>query len=136
MIEDQIFWENRKEHIRILNLFISKKITFDQFFKQFCRLRGLNLKSARIWRNNLEEEACGILTLSNKIDFQLNLESAGFTEIISNLHSWTDLYDPDTTLEMNLKQLELITYGISEEALRIMIEENFLPRLEKYCNKS
>ena len=136
MVEDQIFWESRKEYIRILDSFVSKKITLDQFFMQFCGLRGSNLKSARIWKNNLEEEACGICTQSNEIYFQLNLESAGFTKIISNLHSWTDLYDPDTTLEMNLKQLELITYGISEEALRIMIEENFLPRLEKYCNKS
>lgn len=89
-----------------------------------------------MWENNLEEEACGILTPSNKINFQLNPESGGFTKIISNLDSWTNLYDPDITLEMNLKQPELIGYGISEEFLRLTIEENFLPQLEKYCKKS
>ena len=84
-----------------------------------------------MWKEKLEEEACNILTQSNKIDFQLNPESGGFTKIISNLHSWTDLYDPDITLEMNLKQPELIGYGISEEFLRFIIEEDFLPQLEK-----
>jgi hypothetical protein len=133
LIEDQIFWESRKEYIQILDLFVSKKITLDQFFKQFGGLRGSNLKASRMWEEKLEEEACGILTQSNKIDFQLNPESNGFTKIISNLHSWTDLYDPDITLEMNLKHPELSGYGISEELLRFTIEENFLPQLEKYC---
>ena len=89
-----------------------------------------------MWKKNLEEEAYSISTQSNKMDFQLNPESGGFTKIISNLHSWIDLYDPDITSEMNLKQLELIGYGISEEFLRFTIEENFLPQLEKYCKKS
>jgi hypothetical protein len=136
MVEDQIFWESRKEYIQMLDLFVSKKITLDHFFTQFCGLRGSNLKSSRMWKNNLEEEASGIWTQSNKIDFQLNPESGEFTKIISNLHSWTDLYDPDITLEMNLKQPELIGYGISEEFLRFIIEEDFLPQLEKYCKES
>lgn len=55
LIEDQIFWESRKEYIQTLDLFVSKKITLEQFFKQFCGLRGSNLKSARMWKNNLEE---------------------------------------------------------------------------------
>ena len=74
MVEDQIFWESRKEYIQMLDLFVSKKITLDQFFTQFCGLRGSNLKSARMWKNNLEEEACGIWTQSNKIDFLSQLE--------------------------------------------------------------
>jgi hypothetical protein len=44
--------------------------------------------------------------------------------------------NPDITLEMDLKQPELIGYGISEEFLRFTIEEDFLPQLEKYCKKS
>lgn len=87
----------------MLDLFVSKKITLDHFFTQFCGLRGSNLKSARMWKNKLEEEACGIWIQSNKIDCQLNPEFGEFTKIISNLHSWTDFYDPDITLEMNLK---------------------------------
>ena len=136
LLHDQIFWESRKKYCQILDLFIRKTISLDEFLNQFYVLRGSNLKASRMWENNLEEEACGILTPSNKINFQLNPESGGFTKIISNLHSWTDLYDPDITLEMNLKQPELIGYGISEEFLRLTIEKNFLPQLEKYCKKS
>ena len=88
-----------------------------------------------MWKENLEEEACGILTKSNERDVQLNLESRGFTKIISHLYSWTNLCDPDITSEMNLKQPELIGYGRSEEFLRFTIEEDFLPQLEKYCKE-
>ena len=89
-----------------------------------------------MWKKNLEEEVCGIMTQSNKMDFQFNPKSYGFTEIISDLHSLVDICDPDVTLEMNLKQPELLYYGMSEEYLRLEIEEYFLPQLEKYCKES
>jgi len=136
LIERQIFWESRKEYTQILDLFVSKKISLDHFFKQFCTLLHSNLKSSRMWKNNFEEEACGIGTQLNKIDFQLNPESVELSRIISTLQAYVDLYDPDITLEMNLKEPELIGYGISEEFLRLRIKEYFLPQLEKYCNKS
>ena len=135
LLDDQIFWESRNQYCQILDLFVSKKINLDNFFTQFYGLRGSNLKASRMWKKNLEEEACGILTKSNEIDVQLNPESGGFTEIISNLHSWTNLCNPDITSEMNFKQPELIGYGISEEFLRFTIEENFLPQLKKYCKE-
>jgi hypothetical protein len=136
LLDDQIFWESRKKYCQILDLFLRKKISLDEFVNQFYVLRGSNLKASRMWEKNLEEEACGIFPKSTKIDFQLNPESVGFTKIISNLHSWTNLCDPDITSEMNLKQPELIGYGISEEFLRFTIEEDFLPQLEKYCKES
>ncbi len=137
LVEDQIFWESRKKYCQILDLFVRKKITLDQLFKQFYRLRGSNLRSAIIWKEKLEEEALLLFfQIMAEINIQLNPESGGFTKIISNLHSWTNLCDPDITLEMNLKQPELIAYGISEEFLRFTIEEDFLPQLEKYCKES
>ena len=136
LIEDQIFWESRKEYIQILDLFVSKKITLDQLFKQFCGLRGSNLRSARMWKEKLEEEAFVVFPKSTEINIQVNPKSCGFTEIISYLHSLVDACDPDVTLEMNLKQPELLWYGISEEYLRLTIEKYFLPQLEKYCKKS
>jgi len=104
LIEDRIFWESRKEYIQILDLFVSKKITLDHFFKQFCGLRGSNLRSARMWKETLEEEALGVFPKSNEINSQVNPKSCGFTKIISYLHSLVDTCDPDVTLEMNLKQ--------------------------------
>jgi len=65
-------------------LFVSKKITLDQLFKQFCGLRGSNLRSARMWKEKLEAK-------SNEIDIQFNPKSCGFTKIISYLHSLVDV---------------------------------------------
>ena len=89
-----------------------------------------------MWQKNLEEEACGILTQSNEIDFQLNPESLNFTKIINELDAWVDLCDPDITLEMDLNDPESISYGISEEFFRYLIHRDFIPRLKKYCKKS
>lgn len=134
LIEDEIFWESRKEYIQILDLFVSKKISLDQFFEQFSSLRGLNLRSARLWKKKLEEEALVVFPKSNEINIQVNPKSCGFTEIISYLDSLVDICDPDVTLEMNVEQPELLFYGISEEYLRLLIQENIFPKLEKYCD--
>lgn len=123
LLEDQIFWESRKKYIQILDLFVSKKITLDQFFEEFCGLRGSNLKASRMWEKNLEEEACRIFPKSTEIHFQLNPESVRFTKIISNLHLLVDACNPNVTLDMNFKQPELLWYRISEEYLRLRIEE-------------
>jgi len=32
LVEDEIFWESGKEYLQILDLFVSKNITLDQFF--------------------------------------------------------------------------------------------------------
>lgn len=64
LLEDQIFWESIKEYIQILDLFVNKKIILDKFFKQFCRLRGSNLRSARMQEKNLEEKAFNLTRAS------------------------------------------------------------------------
>lgn len=136
LLDDQIFWQSRKEYCQMLDLFVRKKITLDEFFNQFYGLRGSNLRSAKMWEENLEAEACGIVTKSNEIDFQLNPEACGFTEVISDLHSLINLCDPDITLEMNFKNPELLLYGISEEFLRLDLKDNYLPRIGEYCKES
>lgn len=89
-----------------------------------------------MWKEKLEEEAFVVFPKSTEINIQVNPKSCGFTKIISYLHSLIDVCDPDVTLEMNLKQPELLWYEISEEYLRLRIEKYFLPQLEKYCKKS
>ena len=73
--------------------------------------------------------------MASKINFQLNPQSVGFTKIIGSIYAFIDLFDLDITLEMNLKHPELIGYGISEEFLRLTIEEDSLPQLKKYCKE-
>ena len=86
----------------------------------------------------LEEKVYRILTQSNKINFQFNTKFCRFTKIIPYLYLLVNIRDPDLTLEINLKEqeLELLGYGLSEEFLRLTIEENFLSQLEQYCKKS
>lgn len=133
LIEDQIFWENRKEYLKLLTFFINKKISINQFSEQFCGLRSTNINLFIMFEKHLEKEALSNLEKKNKINILINPDSSGFTEIISYLHSLIDIYNPDVTLEMNLQNPELLFYGISEEFLRFRIEEYFLLELKKYC---
>lgn len=46
--------------------------------------------------------------LENEINLQLNPKSNGFTKIISSIYMTIELFDPDITLDMNLKHPDLI----------------------------
>ncbi len=85
LLEDQIFWENRKDYIKIVKSFIYKPIHFDQFISQFSELIGSNLGGSLLMRQNLEKEASGILIELNEIDLSVNSKSVGFSKVISNL---------------------------------------------------
>lgn len=63
-----------------------------------------------MWKKKLEEEALVGFPKSNERNSQVNPKSYGFTEIIFYLHSHVDTCDPDVTLEMNLKEPELLWY--------------------------
>ena len=108
LLTDQIFWENQKKYIQILESSYFNKTNLDDFFRIFYYLIALNLKTDKIWEKNLETKACDILTKSNKIRFQLNSESFGFEDIISLLYFVVNLCEPEITLEMNLKNRKLI----------------------------
>ena len=87
-------------------------------------------------QKNWEEEAFGVFPKLTKINIKLNPKYFGFTKLISYLHSLLDVYDPDVTLEMNLKHPELIFYGISQEYLRLRIEQYFFAQLKSIiCKK-
>ena len=109
-------------------MFVNKKISVDQFLDQFYTLRGSNLYSARMFTEKLEKEPF------SEINIQFNPKSYGFTDLISDLHSVTDVYNPDVSLKMNLKYPDLVFYGMSKEYLILEIEEYFLPQLKKYLS--
>ena len=109
-------------------MFVNKKISVDQFLDQFYTLRGSNLHSARMFTEKLEKEPF------SEINIQFNPKSYGFTDLISDFHSVTDVYNPDVSLKMNLKYPDLVFYGMSKEYLILEIEEYFLPQLKKYLS--
>lgn len=104
---------------------MSKKITVDKFIKQFNQLEKSNMDASKMRKENFER----------KIDFQRKLQSPGFTKKISSLDKYLELFDLEIDFDMNLKNPDLIGYGISKEFLRSKITDNFLPRISKYCRK-
>lgn len=134
LLYDDIFWKSRYQYIQILESFINRSIDVDELIQKFNDLRGSNMKASKMREENLEAEA--FLPEASEMDFQLNPQSPGFTKIISSIDTTIDLFDPDLTLDMNLKHPELIGYGISEEFLRLDLKDNFLPRIRAYCKES
>ena len=131
LLNDDIVWESRKEYLQIIKLFISRRISIDEFIQQYGHLRRSNFEALKRRQKNLED-----LPNESDIDFQLNPQSVGFTEIIGSIYASIDLFDPDITLDMNFMHPELIGYGISEEFLRLDLKDNFLPRIRAYCKES
>jgi len=109
-LDDDIVWQSRKEYFQILELFISRSITVEEFIQQYSHLRRSNLDASEMRQKNLEAEAFADLPKTSEIDFQLNPQSRGFTEILSFIDSNIDLFNPDIDFDMNLKHPELIDY--------------------------
>ena len=117
-----------------LNCSFKKKIDFQQFEMQFYNLNLANSEKYEILTENLKAEASSNLSKSNEII--VNSESSGFSSIISNLEQCLELYDSRVTLEMNLKSSDIVSSGISADYLRILVEESFFPKIQKYCKES
>ena len=152
--KDQAFWQSRNKYMEIIESVVKNDITMDQFCTQFCSLRLSDLETADIWIDTLESEACNnsilkrvlkekiqncliekkLLSIKTINQIQLKPRSYKFTKLISFIHSLVDLYDPDIKLEMNLKDGD-VTYGISEEFFKQMIENHFIPKIKKYNDK-
>ena len=125
LLYDDVFWASRHQYLQILESFTNRSIDINESIQKFYDLRCSNMKASETRVKNLE----------NEIDFQLNPEAYGFTDIISSIDMTIDLFDSDITLEMDLEDPELTVYGMSEESLRLDIKENFLPIIYVCCKK-
>lgn len=128
LLDDDIFWQSRKEYLQLLELFINRSISIEEFIQQYGQRRRSNNEASEKRQKNLEAETLAVLPKASEIGFQLNPQSRGFTKILSSIDTDRDLFDPAIDFDMNLKHLDLIGYGISEEFLRFDIKTNFLPR--------
>ena len=119
---DDIFWQSRNQYLQIIESFISRKIDGEEFANQFGNLRGENMNASDMREANLEGE----------MNLQLNPKSSGFTKIISDIYAHIDTFDPD------LDNSESSIYGIAitEEYLRIVVKDDYLPRICAYCKES
>ena len=120
MVEDKIFWESRENYLKQIEMFLAGTIDGKEFSNQFTILRYENLSTARSRRAKLKTER----------DFQFTSKSIGFSKVISDLHSNLELFDS------SLKDSESSIYGLSENALKDVIQKDILPKVRKYCDET
>ena len=125
LLEDDIYWISRKSYLQIIEFFINKMITIDEFVEQFSELRGENMRFYNLRKKNLK----------NETNLQLNSKSTGFAKIIGSIYSTLDLVNSDIDLNMNLEHPELVGYGMSEEFFRLYLKHYFLPQILRYCKE-
>lgn len=123
---DEIFWKSRDQYLQIIESFLSGNIDIDTFINKFDDLQWSNIHASEKLQKNLE----------NEVDFQPNLKSRGFRKIIAFVDESIELFDPEVTLDMNLKNPDLLVYGISEEFLKLDLKNTYLPIIRQYCKKS
>lgn len=136
LLQNDTFWQSRKDYQQIINQFVSEKITFDEFEDKHARLRQSNFQTYERRKKNLKEEILTDSSKINQINLDLNTRSSEFMDILSAIYSDIDLIDHDVTLEMNLKNPELISYGMSPEFWRFYLIEKFVPKINKLCKES
>lgn len=107
---------------------------FDEFISKFYELFSEERKRETNIKINFQKEADGTINEADKMDIKIDSKSIGFSSLISKLHAYVDLCDPNITLEMDLKNPKLITYGISEEYFRMKIQDYFLVEIKKSLN--
>lgn len=132
LLDDYFLWQNKENFYQLIQLFLNKEITIDEFLSKFRVLNVSSLRKSRILKKNFQKD---VQTNLNEIEIEINPNSKGFEKIISYLDDILNLYDPNITLEMNLENPELICYGISEEFLRDLLKDKFLKEIKTYCKK-
>nr|YP_009059188.1 hypothetical protein [Eunotia naegelii]AHI51135.1 hypothetical protein [Eunotia naegelii] len=133
-LDDNTAYLSKKKYFQIIESFINQKITVNEFIYQYSELRRSNFNQSEMLQKNLEAEALSGLIQESKIDLQLNPKCEGFTDILSYIDNDIDLFDENISFEMNLNNLELIGYGLSEEFFRQNMQDNFMLLIGKYCN--
>ena len=136
MLANHSHWLYCKKYIQLSIFFVFQDISFDEFFQVFIQLHRSCYDVVSVWLQKLEEEAFENCPESSQINIQIQPQSSGFISLVDYLLELLDLCDPEATLEDDLKYPETRLYGISEEYLRLKIEEYFLPRFEEYEKKS
>lgn len=132
LLDDYFLWQNKENFYQLIQLFLTKKITIEEFLSKFRVLNVSSLRKSRIFQKNFQKDA---QTNLNEIEIEINPNSKGFEEIISYLDDILNLYEPNITLEMNLENPELIGYGISEEFIRDLLKDKFLIEIKTYRKK-
>ena len=122
IIEDSVFWASRQAYLDLLQSFLSKKIDGETLTSKFFQLRTQDL----IRINKL------IVIIEDQIlpipDLYYTFKATDFSSTINELYLEIDRFDP----EIDGFDWSNIVY--SESQLRSVIQEQFVPELQKSCD--
>lgn len=113
LLNDFIYWENRKLYLQLMEKFVNGRIDGRQFDREFCRMWGLD----RDKHFSMEK------LLDKRDDVELT-KLQGFSAIISELFTDCDSFEPDSSLRDD--------FDISEEELRNCVKKALLEIKNRY----
>ena len=121
VVEQSVFWVSRQAYLELLKSFLEKKIGGITFCSEFLALQRQDMVKVYEISRKIEE---GIKPLP---DFSYISKSDGFLSKIDDLFFEIDRYSPHIE-DSNWNE---IVY--SESKLRSVIQENYLPIFQKFC---
>lgn len=122
VVEQGLFWVSRQAYLELLKSFLLKEIDGVTFSSKFFRLRGQNMARADEICEKIEE---GIKPIP---DFYYISKSDDFNSAIDGLFFAIECYSP------NIEDSDWNETVYSESKLRSVIQERYLPILQKSCD--
>lgn len=122
MVGDSVFWASRQAYLELVKSFLSKKINGETLTSKFFRLRSQDMIRT--------DELCAIIEeqILPIPDFYYTFKAKEFSSAIDELYLEIDLYNP------NIEDWNWNDIVYSESKLRSVIQEKFVPRLQKSCD--
>ena len=124
IVEASIFWESRQAYLNLLKDFSAKRIEAVDFRYKFFTLRSENLIKTKKICSQIEEGEKPILNL------YYNSKVEDFNLVIDTFFFELDRYD--SNLENDDQDLNNIVSN--EQELRLLVQEKYLPILQKSCD--
>jgi len=113
LLEDFKYWENKKLYLKLMEKFTHERIDGTQFDTELCQMWKADrdkIYSSKEWVNKIEH-----------VDLT---KLKGFSDLISELFTDCDIFQPDSALRYD--------YEISEEELRNRAKKTLLEIKNRY----
>jgi hypothetical protein len=122
IVGDSVFWASRQVYLEVVQSFLSRKIDGETLISKFFQLRSQDMMST--------DELCAII--EDQIlpipDLYYTFKAKDFSSAIDELYLEIDRSDP------NIDDWDWDDIVYSESKLRSVIQEKFVPRLQKSCD--
>ena len=122
MIENSVFWASRQVYLELLQSFLLERIDGEILTSKFFELRIKDIMNAA--------ELCAIIEdqISPIPDLYYTFKAKDFSSVIDDLYFEIDRYSP------YIENSDWNEFVYSESKLRSVIQEKFVPILQKCCD--